>query len=300
MRIQKYSRCLIPLGIGLAIALPLALKVWWGFWIIGPWIGAAISTGWLISQVRGKGDPDLGRRVSILSIVPVFIIFLGIFQRENMQIEETVFYMAYFLSAAIFTRCLIHFTVAKVIGPLIWGRGFCGWACWIAAVTDWLPIKENRPIPKKLTWIRVPVLVLSLLVPLILVVMAFIQTQKFHQFIFFLCGTAAYYAIAVILAFAFRKKRAFCKIVCPVSLVMKLQSKISLIKFVKPSGKPCSSCGACNRVCLMDVDVASSIQAGKMVTSVAGSAGTFALRLRSLENAVIAGYTVTIYERDLS
>jgi polyferredoxin len=259
----------------------LALKVWWGFWIIGPWVGGAITAGTIIGHVRGKKDPDLGRLVSILSIAPLFIVFLGIFQRENMQLEETVFYMAYFLSSAAFTRCLIHFAVAKVAGPLIWGRGFCGWACWIAAVTDWLPIKENRPIPKKLTLVRIPVLIVSLLIPVILIASGYdfmtyhirgdsgplFQSDKFHQLIFFMCGTALYYAAAVILAFVFRKKRAFCKIACPVSLVMKAQSRIALIKFVKPTQKPCTDCGACNRVCPMDVDVASYIRRGKKVAS---------------------------------
>lgn len=271
----------MPLAISLAIAIPLALKVWWGFWIIGPWVGAGMTIGGLIGEARGKKDPDLGRRISMLSIVPLFIVFLGIFQRENMQIEETVFYTAYFLSSAVFTRCLIHFAAAKVIGPLIWGRGFCGWVCWIAAITEWLPIRENRPIPKKLTLIRIPVLIVSLLVPLLLMAGGYdfmanhivgdggglFQSRKFHQFVFFICGTTLYYAAAVILAFVFRKKRAFCKIACPVSLVMKAQTKVALIKYVKPSGNTCTECGACNRACLMDVDVGSYIKAGKKVNS---------------------------------
>ena len=60
----------------------------------------------------------------------------------------------------------IHF---KVFGPIIWGRGFCGWACWTAAILEWLPIKKNRPVPKKLTWLRFPVLFLSLLIPLLFI-----------------------------------------------------------------------------------------------------------------------------------
>ncbi len=281
MNFRKVAGCFVPLAVSLAVAIPLALKVWWGFWIIGPWVGMGMTVGSLIGLARGKSDPDLGRRLSILSIAPLFLVFLGIFQRENMQIEETVFYMAYFLSSAVFTRCLIHFAAAKVVGPLIWGRGFCGWVCWIAAITDWLPIRENRPIPKKLTLIRIPVLVVSLLVPFLLIAggydftanhingngTALIQTQKFHQLLFFLCGTALYYAAAIVLAFVFRKKRAFCKLACPASLVMKAQTKIALIKYAKPTGQPCTDCGACNRGCPMDVDVASFIKRGKAVNS---------------------------------
>ncbi|MBI5589024.1 MAG: 4Fe-4S binding protein [Deltaproteobacteria bacterium] len=27
------------------------------------------------------------------------------------------------------------------------GRGFCGWACWIAAILDWLPVKKGGSFP---------------------------------------------------------------------------------------------------------------------------------------------------------
>jgi polyferredoxin len=274
---------MIPCAIALSIAIPLALTVWWGFWLIGPWIGLAISGGSLLSihLPRSRADNDLGRKLSILFIAPLFLVFLGIFQRENMQVEETVFYLAFFLSSGVFTRCLIHFAVAKVFGPLVWGRGFCGWVCWIAALVDWLPIPENKSIPKHLTWIRFPVLIVSMALPFLLIQGGYdfmtnhingdrgflFQTSKVHQLFFFIIGTALYYTTAVILAFVFKKKRAFCKIACPVSLIMKAQTRISLIKYIKPSGSPCSSCKACNRACLMDVDVASYISLGKAVSS---------------------------------
>ncbi|MDR2965919.1 MAG: 4Fe-4S dicluster domain-containing protein [Treponema sp.] len=210
-----------------------------------------------------------------------FLVFLGILQRENMQIEETVFYFAYFLSTGIFTRVLIHYAIAKVVGPLFYGRGFCGWGCYTAALLEWLPIKENKTIPKNLTYIRIPVLIISLLVPFILIKLgydyynrhiyspidgAFIETHKWDQFIWFLAGYISYYIIGIILAFAYKKKRAFCKIFCPVSLVMKLPSRFSLVK-IKPSGNKCIKCGKCNEVCPMDVNVQKYIENGQKVLS---------------------------------
>lgn len=268
----------LPLMIGTALSLLLGFTVWKYFFFIFTWIGACITFGDLIS--RGAKDQQLGRKLAILLILPLFLVFFGILQRENMQMEETIFYLAYFFAGGIFTRVLIHFAIAKVVGPFIWGRGFCGWACWTAAVLEWLPIKENRPIPKGLTYIRIPVLVLTILIPFFMIQSGYdyfnkhiagdmgglIQTAKLDQFYWFLAGNVLYYVSGIILAFVFRKKRAFCKIACPVSLVMKAQTAIALLK-VSPSGKKCIECGKCNTECPMDVHVMSYISKGKKVSS---------------------------------
>ncbi len=169
---------------------------------------------------------------------------------------------------------VIHYAIAKVLGPFIWGRGFCGWACWTAAILDWLPIKENRPIPQKYTYIRIPVFILSLLIPYLVLASGYDymhhhvnpQFGKWHQFIWFLVGNGIYYLTAIPLAFIFHKRRAFCKIACPVSLVMKAQTKVAMIKR-KPTGNACTACGLCNKHCPMDIDVMSYIQAGKPIRS---------------------------------
>ncbi len=260
----------IPSLIGILVGLLLYFTAgWWGFLVVFPWIGSWVTVGILMAiKRRGKGK-DLGRRVSILMISPVFLIFLGVLQRENLQIEETVFYVLFFIASGMFVRVLVHYAVAKVFGPLIWGRGFCGWACWTAAILEWLPIKENAAISVKYTRIRYAVLVVSLLIPIAFVLLGYdwvsthireegtiIQTGKPGGLVWFLVGNGIYYLAAILLAFKFRKKRAFCKIACPVSLVMKAQTTVALIK-TSPSGKECISCKACNTNCPMDVDVMS-------------------------------------------
>jgi ferredoxin-type protein NapH len=269
---------IMPFIIGLTLSICLGMTVWYAFYFVFSWIGLCISIGNLIStNIKNK---ELGRKIAILSILPIFIVFFGFMQRENMQLEETVFYGAYFLTAGIFTRVLIHYAIAKVFGPLIWGRGFCGWACWTAAVLDWLPIKENRKIPKGLTYLRIPVLVLSIAVPFLLILMGYpyitkhingdssglIQTLKWEQFLWFLAGNGLYYLSGIILAFVFRKKRAFCKVLCPVSLIMKATAGLAILK-VSPTGKPCTHCGKCNSTCPMDVDVQGFISRGEKVKS---------------------------------
>jgi len=275
---KNYKRCLFPLLIGTVLSVSMGLTIWVGFFFVFIPIGLSVSTGFFLS-IRFN-NPDLGRKISLSIISLVFLVFLGIMQRENMQIEETVIYLAYFISAGVFTRVLIHYAIAKVFGPLIWGRGYCGWACYTAALLEWLPIKENKPIPKKYTYIRIPVLIVSLLIPFILIqngydymakhidssITSFIESKKFDQFIWFLTGYILYYIIGIILAFVFRKKRAFCKIFCPVSLIMKLPTRISLIK-IRPSGNKCIKCGKCNEACPMDIDVRRYIENKQKVLS---------------------------------
>jgi polyferredoxin len=257
----------------------MGLTIWVGFFFVFIPIGLSMSIGSFLN-IRYH-NADLGRKISLSVISLVFLGFLGIMQRENMQIEETVIYFAYFISTGIFTRVLIHYTIAKVVGPLIWGRGFCGWACYTAALLEWLPIKENKTIPKKFTYIRIPVLIVSLLIPFILIQSGydyyaghidssindfFIESRKIDQFIWFLTGYISYYIIGIILAFVFRKKRAFCKIFCPVSLIMKLPTRIALLK-IKPNENKCIQCGKCNEVCPMDIDVKKYIENGQKVVS---------------------------------
>jgi polyferredoxin len=93
-----------------------------------------------------------------------------------------------------------------------------------------------------------------------------INYPKTDQFIWFLIGNILYYAIGVLLAIIFKKKRAFCKILCPVSLVMKLPTRISLIK-IRPSKNKCIECGKCNKICPMDVDVKNYILNGQKILS---------------------------------
>jgi len=275
---KKYQCCFAPLLIGTILSVSLGLTIWVGFFFVFIPIGLSVSIGFFLS-IRFN-NPDLGRKISLSVISIVFLVFLGIMQRENMQIEETVIYFAYFISAGIFTRCLIHYAIAKVFGPLIWGRGYCGWACYTAALLEWLPIKENRPIPKKYTYIRIPVLIISLLIPFLLIqsgydyyakhidssITSFVESKKFDQFIWFLIGYISYYMIGIILAFVFKKKRAFCKIFCPVSLIMKLPARVSLAK-IRPSGNKCIKCGKCNEACPMDIDIRKYIENGKKVVS---------------------------------
>jgi ferredoxin-type protein NapH len=265
----------LPLLIGSGIALIVYSAVgWWGFLFLGSWVGGWITVGVLLASSQKGLKRDLGRRIAILVIGLTLMIFLGVIEHENLQIEENIFYLAYFLSGGAFTRVLIHYSVAKVFGPLLFRRGFCGWACWTAGILDWLPMKSNDTIPKRWTYLRWPVLVASLLIPFVLLWTGYDYMTlhidkaygKWGQFRWFVISNALYFMGAIALAYLFHKKRAFCLVLCPVSLVMKLPSFIGRIRR-EPSGEKCTECGECNRVCLMDIDVMGYIVRGEKINS---------------------------------
>ena len=52
----------------------------------------------------------------------------GLMSQENMQIEG----FWYYLFSGVFEAATIHYAVAKIFGPLLFGRGWCGYACWTA------------------------------------------------------------------------------------------------------------------------------------------------------------------------
>lgn len=280
--IKEIFKCCIPFLIGILIgAMLYTFAGWWGFLLIFPWIGFSITFGCLLVIKRKGIKKDLGRRVCLLMISPLFILFLGICQRENLQLEEFVFYFLLFLQTGMIIRVFVHFCIAKIFGPFIWGRGFCGWACWTAAILEWLPIKKNKKIPVHLTKYRYLALIISLGLPLSLVWLGYdwinmhiieqehstlINYGKQGSLIWFIISNIVYYGLAIWMAFKYEKKRAFCKIACPVSLFMKCQTTVAMIQRT-PTGYKCTSCGTCNKLCPMDVNVMSYISQGKKVKS---------------------------------
>jgi polyferredoxin len=81
-----------------------------------------------------------------------------------------------------------------------------------------------------------------------------------------LAGFGIYYLASIGLAFALNDQRAFCKYLCPSSVILRRTSRLSLAKMASRSER-CNECGACSRVCPMDIDVAEYAARGRRVTS---------------------------------
>lgn len=177
------------------------------------------------------------------------LVYLGVLSNENMQIDG----FWYYLFAGVFEAAVIHYAVAKIFGPALFGRGWCGYACWTAMVLDLLPYKTAQQPRKGIGYIRYIMFMISLLFisTLLLLHVADISTIMFWSFII---GNVLYYSIGIVLAFAIKDNRAFCKYICPITVFLKPASFFSLLR-IKVDKKKCIVCGRCKKVCPMDVDM---------------------------------------------
>ena len=209
------------------------------------YIGSALALGITLFIKNHKH----ARRITQLLVGLYMLIYLGLICNENMQIEG----FWYYLFTGVFEAATIHYAVAKIFGPLIFGRGWCGYACWTAMVLDFLPYKVPKHPRKKLGFIKYIVFIVSLIFVSFLF-LAHVGNIEKIMFISFIVGNILYYGIGIALAFIFKDNRAFCKYICPVAVFMKPMSYFSLLR-IKCDTSKCVSCGKCKKVCPMDVDI---------------------------------------------
>ena len=209
------------------------------------YIGTSIAIGFLLFQLQYK----YARRIAQFLVGAYMFVYLGLMCNENMQIEG----FWYYLFTGVFEAATIHYAVAKIFGPFIFGRGWCGFACWTAMILDLLPYKIPQQSRKKWGWIRYIAFVLSF----VFVSGLFLaQVKNMEQIMFwlFLIGNSLYYIVGIFLAFALKDNRAFCKYICPITVFLKPASYFSLLR-IKCDKSKCVSCGKCKKVCPMNVDV---------------------------------------------
>ena len=243
---KKYGFPLLMLAIFETVAITLWRTHHNPFYLFNfSYIGTSLSLGIFLFQKRYKH----ARHVAQLLVGGYMLIYLGFICGENMQIEG----FWYYLFTGVFEAATIHYAVAKILGPLIFGRGWCGYACWTAMVLDFLPYKTPNGPRKKLGWIRYVAFGASFL---FVAALFLTHVGGLEQIMFwaFLIGNALYYVVGIALAFAFQDNRAFCKYICPITIFLKPMSYFSLLRVTCDKEK-CVSCGKCKKVCPMDVDM---------------------------------------------
>ena len=244
--LKKYALVLLIGGVFEVVAVSLWLTKHNLFYLFNfSYIGISLSLGIFL---LGRKYP-YARRVVQLLVGLYMLVYLGLINRENMQIEG----FWYYLFTGVFEAATIHYAVAKIFGPLIFGRGFCGYACWTAMVLDFLPYK-TRALPRKnIGRIRYLTFALSFLFVSALFLLKVGNLERI-MFWAFLLGNLAYYLVGIALAFLFKDNRAFCKYICPVTVFLKPMSYFSLVR-IRCDKTKCISCGKCKKVCPMDVEM---------------------------------------------
>ena len=218
------------------------------------YIGTAIAVGLTLYIAEVKH----ARMMLQLAVGLYMLVYLGIICRENMQIEG----LWYYISLGIFQAAAIHYMVAKIAGPLLFGRGWCGYVCWTAMILDFMPYKiPENPRREKLGYFRIVAFVCSILYFLVL---AWLCPEDLENlmFISFIWGNIIYYFVGIVLAFMLKDNRAFCKYVCPITVFLKPASYFALMR-IKVDKTICVSCDKCKKICPMDVDVINNSRSRK-------------------------------------
>ena len=256
-RTKKYLMPVIMFIIFESIAITLWLSKQNIFYLFNfSYIGISVSLGVFLFIREYK----YARRIVQLLVGIYMLVYLGLICNENMQIEG----FWYYLFTGVFEAATIHYAVAKIFGPLFFGRGWCGYACWTAMVLDFLPYKTPHSPRKKIGWIRYLVFLLSLIFVSTLFLCKVGNIEKI-MFWAFIIGNCLYYAVGILLAFLFKDNRAFCKYICPVTVFLKPMSYFSMIR-IKCDKSKCISCEKCKKVCPMDVDVTDNSRNRKNAT----------------------------------
>ncbi len=248
-------------------------------------IGTALSCGIGLWPVVAKKNKRKARMISQflvgcymffgLGFGMIYLVW-GYMEPENMQFAGFWFYSL----AGVFGAASLHYAIAKIFGPLLFNRGWCGWACWTAAILDLLPWKKSPGRKPKLGILRYVIFIVWTITLFILIYgfsftlentagifninssfdfegnTMYSALWKIPEMWWFLIGNVMYYSSGIFLAYKLKDNRAFCKYLCPISVFMKVGSRASLIK-MKIDTEKCTECGACERGCPMDIKLLS-------------------------------------------
>ncbi len=244
--IKKHKNPIFMFCIFEIIAIILWLTLHNIFYLLNfSYIGVSISFGLILFENKYK----YARLVIQLLVGIYMLVYLGLISKENMQIEG----FWYYLFLGVFEAATIHYLVAQIMGPLFFGRGWCGYACWTAMILDLLPYKIPEKPRRKLGYIRYIVFILSLLFTGALFVFKIPNPERV-MFWSFIIGNLLYYLVGIVLAFILKDNRSFCKYICPITVFLKPASYFSLMR-IKIDEEKCISCKKCRNICPMYVDM---------------------------------------------
>src|SRR5215208_6629516 len=261
----------------LLVPVVVMLAFWgiaiWGFIASGyvqpiimfGYIGTSLGVGLGLYETLPRQKKPMGRRLTLF-LVGFFLMCIAIFMtRENVQIEGAMFG----LLTGVIQMGVTHYMIAKIFGPLLFGRMWCGWTCWTVMVLDFLPFKRPAGrLPGRWGWLRYLHFGLSLSLVFALTYLVGFRNGATGSIAvtWFIVGNLFYYAVGIVLAYTLKDNRAFCKYVCPVSVPLKITSRFSIIKIGQGVGQ-CNDCDACEKLCPMDVRISDYILNGQRVLS---------------------------------
>lgn len=270
LKIERSKQIELLVIAGTVIGLAGVTWRWAGVapaWYYYVYIAAAVAIGLALYFSLKQVDQPLRRR--LVHLLLGTSLFGAAALRDPIHALFQIEGLFFDMFAGVLLAAVIHYLIAKLIGPLLFGRVWCGWACWTAMVLDQLPYKRSHGrVPGRWGALRYVHFGLSLaLVAALWYGFAYRPGDGGPTALaWFLAGNALYLLLGVVLAIILKDNRAFCKYACPVAVPLKVSSRLALLK-VKGDPAKCCTRRVCERVCPMDIRIADYIARGERVLS---------------------------------
>ncbi len=230
------------------------------------YIGTALAIGLFLNTSLPKKYRSWGRRIAQILVGSYLLIYVGFILGENLQLEGFFIY----LLMGVFQGATLHFFIAKIIGPVLFNRGWCSWACWTAMVLDVLPWK--KPVHKRVRYLGLIRYVHFFVSFAVVFYIWFIlenrtiYADKLMEVYWLAVGSVLYYAVGLFFGFIFKDNRAFCKYICPVPVLQKITSRYAVMK-IEINKEKCIDCGLCEKNCPMNIKLLEYKNANKRICS---------------------------------
>ena len=188
---KRYRTAFILFSVFETIAVALWLATGSLFFLLNfSYIGCSLGIGLALMATGWK----YAREFVQFCVGAYMLVFLGLICRENMQLEG----FWYYLFSGVLGAGVLHYAIAKIFGPLLFGRGWCGYACWTTMILDMLPFKNPAKPRRRFGFIRYIMFALSLGTVILLIALG--KANKTTMFYLFVAGNVVYYVVGIILA----------------------------------------------------------------------------------------------------
>jgi polyferredoxin len=160
---------------------------------------------------------------------------------------------------------------------LLSGRAFCGWACplgtvqeWLASLirrltggkAAWLPMRPSRKVNRVLSWLKYGVLGWTVWASTTAAVPPLIPFCPYRTLFTLNVGSLLGWSVIVgLITLSFAVERAWCRYLCPLGALLAVTNKVSLWRIRKDEVR-CASCRLCDRACPVDLDVMREVEDG--------------------------------------
>lgn len=261
-RRQRQGRALIVAAVVLGCVAWSAAAILWSrngerefaisFFLLGVSLGPCLA----IYARAARRRKQAARRAVLLTGGSSILTF-SLFGRANVDLEG--FFMLLLIGSG--GAAIGHTLVTALAGPLLFGRVLCGWGCWRSMALEQLRLGKGAARRRGL-WKLLPYAGLAVSFAAAATSVRFGEhpggapgSMHAGSVRSTAAAVVVYYAASMGLAFALRDKRAFCKYLCPTSAVLRQTSRFAILR-MRATREACNGCGACSRVCPMDIDVA--------------------------------------------